>query len=258
MIHNGLTTILVAACLAAVAPTARGAQAATAGDAAAALVGDVERLIELRLTPRRETLQWERQRETMERRIALLDRERQRLSDRAAAIEREHAERKAAARETEARLAEIEAAFENAASDVDRISSRVVEAREGVPQELRSALPLLDERETDLPESLAALIQLAVELHRLDQGVHVTHLTLAAPDGTRRRFEALLLGLSQAYIVSADNRLAAHGVHTEREWVWTWNPGWAGTIRRAIRVARGDRPPRRTPLPIRLGKEEGR
>lgn len=214
-----------------------------------ALVRDVERLIALRLTLRRETRQWESQREKLEQRIGLLERERDRLSERFAEIERAHHERTRVADETQTRIAASETAFAEAESRVTRVRARMTDARRLIPEGLRDAMVFSHAPENGLPGQLTGLFQETLGVQRLNREVHVTHLTRIAPDGTHRRFDALLLGLSQAYVVSPDNGMAGHGIRGAHEWAWTWNAAWAGNIRRALRIAQDEASPRRIPLP---------
>ncbi len=214
------------------------------------LMRDVERLIELQQAIRQEWTQWEIQREALTRRYDLLQLEKSMLEDQVDKAEQAAASEYEATAALEKRLDQRDKILQEAEQLLADTELVAALARETVPEGLRNNLPPPVPATTSILPRLQAIMNLAAAIHELDQSITHQRQLMKSPDGGRRQFDVLYLGLSQAYAVSLDNRLAAHGSRRNGNWDWSWNPEWADPIRQAIRIHQNDLPPRWVRLPV--------
>ncbi len=217
------------------------------------LVRDVERLIELQQSIRQEWTQWEVQREALTRRHDLLQLEKSMLEARVDEAEQAAAYEVQAMAALEERLDLRDEILQKAGQLLAETELLAPFARETVPEGLRNSLPPPVPDATSILYRLQAVMNLTAAIHQLDQSITQNRQLMDSPDGGRRQFDVLYLGLSQAYAVSPDNRLAGHGFRHNGNWNWSWNPEWANPIRQAIRIHQNDLPPRWVRLPVAAG-----
>ncbi len=229
-----------------------GAGFATAADTGI-LVRDVERLVELQQAIRQEWTQWEIQREALTRRHDLLQLEKSMLEARVDEAEQAAASEYQTTAALEEQLDRRDQILQEAGQLLAETELLVPLARETVPEGLRDSLPPPVQDATSILSRLQAVMNLAAAIHQLDQSITQHRQLMDSPDGGRRQFDVIYFGLSQAYAVSPDNRLAGHGFRHNGNWDWSWNPEWANSIRQAIRIHRNDLPPRWVRLPVAAG-----
>ncbi len=215
-----------------------------------ALLRDIDALRKVRETLQAERVEWETQREAMERSMALLQREKDVLESRIAEHERIVDEHTAEEVARERRRANQEQTLQQV--------GQWISAHAAVWDQARAAFP--DRFETPPAEptptqQLQRFFGVAAAIQRLHNSITVEHRIMDLPAGGRRQMEALFIGRAQAYAVSPDDTLAAHGVWTGTEWKWAWNPDWAATIRTAVRVHQGALSPRWVMLPLTVPGE---
>ena len=106
----------------------------------------------------------------------------------------------------------------------------------------------------DLADRLQAVVSLCTHLQQLTQGVHSANVTLPDDAGRQREMQALFLGLSVAYAVSADGAQAARGCPGPDGWVWEWDDSLAPAVRQCLACYRKEAPAEFVTLPLRLGE----
>lgn len=227
------------------------AEADTAG-----LVRDVDRLVRLRQEIHREKVEWEAQQQTLGQRVRLLQREKEMLRQRIAETDRVMDEAGEELVELERRRERQERALANAARALDKFDDELATARAAVPNGLDEDLQI------DRPASDRVVVRLrnalawAEGVHRLDQEIHHHRQLMDVPEVGRLQLDLLYLGLSQAYAVSRDDRVAGHGVWNGSQWSWSWDPAWAPVVRAAVQIHEGQQAPRWLHLPIKIVGEE--
>ena len=106
----------------------------------------------------------------------------------------------------------------------------------------------------DLADRLQAVVSLYTHLQQLAQGVHAASVTLADGAGRQREMQALFLGLSAAYAVSADGARAVQGRPGPDGWVWEWDDSLAPAVRRCLDCYRREAPAELVTLPVGPGR----
>lgn len=224
-------------------------QIGTAGDALS-LVRDAERLIELQSAGVREQGRWQQEQEGLERRLALLQQEKEILLDEIEHISRRQAETREQISDSQQVVSAQEILLEGVLTDIMQAAADLRQMHKLLPASLTESLSREFDAGGDAVEQLGRLLQDSMTFLNLDQQTHATQISLVAPDGLERRFEAVLLGLSQAYIVSSDGQLAAHGFSVGNSWQWSWESALVPRVQAALRIARGIAAPRRISLPL--------
>ena len=77
------------------------------------------------------------------------------------------------------------------------------------------------------------------------------------PDGVQREFQMLYLGLTTAYIVAPNAKIAAFGNRQNGDWEWHWQPDYFPAIAQAIEISSGKRPPELLYLPVPTNEGDG-
>ena len=80
---------------------------------------------------------------------------------------------------------------------------------------------------------------------------------LTGPDGIQREFQMLYLGLTTAYIVAPNAKIAAFGIRQNGDWKWHWQQDYFPAIAQAIEISSGKRPPTLLYLPIPTNEGDG-
>lgn len=216
----------------------------------AELMSAVEQLDAVRETLQRERSEWRVQKASMLHGIGLLDRERALLEERLSEWDATSDVEDEEALRIEQRRAAQERALALAGRLLDDATPRMRAARDAFPDLFAV------EATTGPVERLRILLDAAAQLQRRQQRLLHEQRLMDLPDGGRRQMDLLQLGHSQAYAVSPDDRMAAHGVWSGEAWAWRWDPAWATSIRQAIRVHLAEVPPRWVLLPVSRREEE--
>ncbi|MBO7621595.1 MAG: DUF3450 family protein [Victivallales bacterium] len=80
---------------------------------------------------------------------------------------------------------------------------------------------------------------------------------LTGPDGVQREFPMLYLGLTTAYVVAPEAKIAAFGNRQNGNWEWHWRQDYFSAIAQAIEISSGKRPPALLPLPVTAIEGDG-
>ena len=80
---------------------------------------------------------------------------------------------------------------------------------------------------------------------------------LTGPDGIQREFQLLYLGLSTAYAVAPEAKIAGFGIRQNGDWEWNWRQDYFPAIAQAIEISSGKRPPALLLLPVTIIKGDG-
>ena len=80
---------------------------------------------------------------------------------------------------------------------------------------------------------------------------------LTGPDGIQREFQLLYLGLSTAYAVAPEAKIAGFGIRKNGDWEWHWRQDYFPAIAQAIEISSGKRPPTLLLLPVTIIKGDG-
>jgi hypothetical protein len=80
---------------------------------------------------------------------------------------------------------------------------------------------------------------------------------LTGPDGVQREFQMLYLGLTTAYVVAPEAKIAAFGNRQNGNWEWHWLQDYSPAIAQAIEISSGKRPPALLPLPVTTIEGDG-
>ncbi len=219
------------------------------------LLHDVDQLVRVRSEMHRERIEWEAQQEALRNRIQLLKRERELLKTRITETEVVADEESEEWVALEQRRTRQEAAIRDAARALDRMDRQLPDVHKRVPDALRAELNPAGPART-FTDRLRNTLALAADMHRLDQAIHSHRQLIDTPADGRLQMDVIYLGLAQAYAVSRDDRIAGHGVWNGEDWIWTWNPAWAGALRQAVRIVEGEQPPRWLNLPLVIVGEE--
>ena len=80
---------------------------------------------------------------------------------------------------------------------------------------------------------------------------------LTGPDGVQREFKLLYLGLTTAYAVAPEAKIAGFGIRQNGDWEWHWRQEYFPAIAQAIEISSGKRPPALLYLPVPANKGDG-
>ena len=80
---------------------------------------------------------------------------------------------------------------------------------------------------------------------------------LTGPDGIQREFQLLYLGLTTAYIVAPNAKIAGFGIRQNGDWKWHWQQDYFPAIAQAIEISSGKRPPALLHLPVPTNEGDG-
>ena len=80
---------------------------------------------------------------------------------------------------------------------------------------------------------------------------------LTGPDGIQREFQLLYLGLTSAYAVAPEAKIAGFGIRQNDEWKWHWQQDNFSVIAQAIEISSGKRPPALLHLPVPTDEGDG-
>ena len=147
---------------------------------------------------------------------------------------------------------------------------RLYENRQACLQSLTPAEQALESKRQQLPQALAETMlppldndNPAARLHRFlesidgirdfDQQLQKPVPTiLTGPDGIQREFQLLYLGLSTAYAVAPEVKIAGFGIRQNGDWKWHWRQDYFPAIFQAIEISSGKRQPVLLPLPVTI------
>ena len=124
--------------------------------------------------------------------------------------------------------------------------------RQQLPQSLaETMLPPLD---NDNPAArLRRFLESIDGIRDFDQQLQKPVPTiLTGPDGIQREFQLLYLGLSTAYAVAPEAKIAGFGIRQNGDWEWHWRQDYFPAVAQAIEISSGKRPPALLPLPVTI------
>ena len=124
--------------------------------------------------------------------------------------------------------------------------------RQQLPQKLaETMLPPLD---NDNPSArLHRFLESIDSIREFDQQLQKPVPTiLTGPNGIQREFQLLYLGLSTAYAVAPEAKIAGFGIRQNGDWEWHWRQDYFPAIAQAIEISSGKRPPTLLPLPVTI------
>ena len=124
--------------------------------------------------------------------------------------------------------------------------------RQQLPQALaETMLPPLD---NDNPAArLRRFLESIDGIREFDQQLQKPVPTiLTGPNGIQREFQLLYLGLSTAYAVAPEAKIAGFGIRQNGDWEWHWRQDYFPAIAQAIEISSGKRPPALLPLPVTI------
>ncbi len=124
--------------------------------------------------------------------------------------------------------------------------------RQQLPQALaETMLPPLD---NDNPAArLRRFLESIDGIRAFDQQLQKPVPTiLTGPDGIQREFQLLYLGLSTAYAVAPEAKIAGIGIRQNGDWEWHWRQDYFPAIAQAIEISSGKRPHALLPLPVTI------
>ncbi len=230
-----------------------------------------EKWLELRTEIRTVKSDWAHDQALLEQEKKLLDQEKQRLQQmleqltaeievakRARAADQQQAEALQTVLETQL-LKPLEAS-ERKLQQLQSVRPDFM-AQRWAPAPIHSALTAPGAASGDTPETswgdrLRQVLMQLGQLTEITNELHQEAIVLTRPDDERPwQFDALYLGLAQAYAVSPDNHLAAWGRPTRDGWRWTWHPELAPDIRKAIVVYRRTAAATTVSLPAEIVEE---
>lgn len=255
-IGGGIVIALAITCLGAPAASDTGSADLTTIEALTA------QWVTLRTELAAEARAWEEQRRHLDQELSLLTAEEQRLTESLATLRQEAA----LVNNQRADLIGERSALDLAATRLNptllAAEARLRAIHALLPPSLR---PLVDDAFVRLPssETAARTLTAAQRLHyaaafaealaAVTRSVHVTREVLTDPQGNRREMEALFLGATQGYAVTADGRWAATGKPAAEGWLWTPAPEAADAIRDAIGKTREGTATDTLRLPLQIG-----
>ena len=129
--------------------------------------------------------------------------------------------------------------------------------RQQLPQALaETMLPPLD---NDNPAAkLCRFLESIDGIREFDQQLQKPEPSiLTGPDGIQREFQLLYLGLSTAYAVAPEAKIAGFGIRQNGDWEWHWAQDYFPAIAQAIEISSGKRPPALLLLPVTIIKGDG-
>jgi len=141
------------------------------------------------------------------------------------------------------------------ARQLEALRPRMVALGERLPQPLQlelaaslEQLAVLDavEETQGLLQAMASVVAAAAKFDRAVTVADEVH----AIGGVDRQVEVMYLGLSRAFFVSGDGRVAGVGVPAAGGWQFTVRDGLGAQVRRALEVTREDGRPELVTLPV--------
>ena len=129
--------------------------------------------------------------------------------------------------------------------------------RQQLPQSL--AETMLPPLANDNPAARLRRFQESIDgIREFDQQLQKPVPTiLTGPDGIQREFQLLYLGLSTAYAVAPEAKIAGFGIRQNGDWEWHWRQDYFPAIAQAIEISSGKRPPALLTLPVTIIKGDG-
>jgi hypothetical protein len=126
--------------------------------------------------------------------------------------------------------------------------------RQQLPQSLAEAM--LPPLSSDNPAARFSRFQESINSIRdfTKQPVKPISTVLTGPDGVQREFQILQLGLTFAYAVAPEAKIAGIGFQTDGVWTWQWKEECFPAIHKAVDICSGKHPPVLLPLPAITGE----
>ena len=126
-----------------------------------------------------------------------------------------------------------------------------------LPKPLKETIlpPLQDD---NLSSRLRRFLESIDSILKFDQQLQKPEPTiLTGPNGIQREFQLLYLGMSTAYAVAPEAKIAGFGIRQNGDWEWHWRQDYFPDIAEAIEISSGKRPPALLQLPVTIIKGDG-
>ncbi len=199
----------------------------------------VSKLVNLRYQLSKEKQGWKEQEAWLKQEKELLLKEKEMLEKEIASAKEEDVSAKIERAALIERKKVLQESLDRSLPAITRAEVDLKRWREFLPvvlaKPLRKAFDELEKgKERSISKRLQVVLSLYEEIERLGNGVHLVKETLVAASGKKREMDVIYLGLTQAFAVSADNKIAGISRPAGNGWKWDWRPEIAGSVRKAI------------------------
>lgn len=200
-------------------------------------------LVELKTKRGRLSSDWQGEKELLEYRLELLGREKSMLIGR---LDAQHAkleaikDQKQGLEEEKKRLSVL---LDRCRRDVERSVEVALSWKKVLPEPFATRLaPFFDRLEQPgeqrrVSRRLKDVLDVFVEIENLHSSIHLVKQIIANPEGDTRQFKVIYVGLSAAFALSFDGKVAAAGFPADRQGNWKWF--FSSSLRHRIKKAIG-------------------
>ncbi len=238
-----------------------GAMFASEGDDGVVETRDaVEKWIEVRKTISFEKNRWKFDKEMLEEQVRLGDRAVKSLQKLISEAEQNLGEADKKRGELEQESGKLKESASSLTDMVGSLESRTLSLLSRLPEWVQESVQLYSQRipkdpaETELSlgrrfESVVAILN---TVNKLNREIHVKSEVRELPGGKTAEVDAIYVGLSQGYYVTADKDAAGMGTSTAEGWVWSPVNDAAEKIADAVAIYRADKEAAFVRLPVKV------
>lgn len=219
--------------------------------------GLVSKLVDLRQQLSKEGEAWKEQSAWLKQEKGLLLKEKEMLGEEVASAREEDVSAKIERAELLERKEALQKSLDSCLPAIMRAEANLKRWQKLMPSVLAKPLQkafdqLGKAKERSISKRLQVILALSEEIERLGNGVHLVKETLVVAPGKKQEMDVIYLGLTQAFAVSMDNKVAGMSRHGKDGWEWDWHPEIAGSVRKAIDSYNSREMAEFVSLPIRI------
>ncbi len=152
---------------------------------------------------------------------------------------------------------DYEQVFKNVRNYLNKLQNEIKCLISSLPESLVTTInPLLArleiEKELDVIETFKLILICISEIENLENSITLQKEIITAQNGKELEFYVLYIGLTQAYCLSTDYKIAGSGMFKKIGIVWLWDNSLAAQIQNAINIYSKKEVAKLTSLPVQI------
>jgi len=152
---------------------------------------------------------------------------------------------------------DYELVFKNVGVYLNKLQKEIKQFISSLPESLVTTITTLlvqleMERDLDMIERFKLILICISEIENLENTITLKKEILTTEDGREQEFQVLYIGLTQAFCLSTDSKMAGYGMFKEGLIVWRWDISLAYKIKKAINIYSQKEVAKLTVLPVQI------
>ena len=152
---------------------------------------------------------------------------------------------------------DYEQVFKNVRNYLNKLQNEIKHLISSLPESLVTTIkPLLVrleiEKDLDVIETFKLILICISEIENLENSITLKKEIITVQNGKELEFHVLYIGLTQAYCLSTDGKIAGSGMFKEVGIVWVWDNSLASQIQKAIDICSKKEAAKLTSLPVQI------